>query len=237
MFPAFQDTILNTILNSELLPTKNYAYSDLGFILLKFAVEEITQKQLDEYCKETFYKKLGMNNTDFLGAERLNAKYIIPSNIDKLYRKTEIKGCVHDPAAALLGGVAGHAGLFSTADDLAKISEMYLNKGNYGGETYFSPETVDVFTRKNDTYSNNRRALGFDKPETDTTKLGPTCRLAPACSYGHTGFTGIYTWCDPANQLIYIFLSNRTYPDEFNTKLSEANIRTKIQEVIYNALQ
>ena len=237
MFPAFQDTILNTILNSELLPTKNYAYSDLGFILLKFAVEEITQKQLDEYCKETFYKKLGMNNTDFLGAERLNAKYIIPSNIDKLYRKTEIKGCVHDPAAALLGGVAGHAGLFSTADDLAKISEMYLNKGTYGGETYFSPETVDVFTRKNDTYSNNRRALGFDKPETDTTKLGPTCRLAPACSYGHTGFTGIYTWCDPANQLIYIFLSNRTYPDEFNTKLSEANIRTKIQEVIYNVLQ
>lgn len=237
IFPAFQDTVMNTILNSELLPAKNYAYSDLGFMLLKFAVEETTQKKFDEYCKDTFYKKLGMNNTDFRGAERLNTKYIIPSNIDNLYRKTELKGNVHDPAAALLGGVAGHAGLFSTADDLAKISEMYLNEGTYGGETYLSPETVKTFTQKNCIYSNNRRALGFDKPETDTTKLGPTCRLAPACSYGHTGFTGIYTWCDPENRLIYIFLSNRTYPDEFNTKLSEENIRTKIQEVIYKSLQ
>lgn len=237
IYPAFQDTIINTILNSDLLPTKNYAYSDLGFILLKFAVEEITQKGLDEYCKNTFYKKLGMNNTDFRGTERLNSKYIIPSNVDKLYRKTEIKGCVHDPAAALLGGVAGHAGLFSTADDLAKLSEMYLSKGVYGGEVYFSSATVDTFTQKNTVFPNNRRALGFDKPETDSTKLGPTCRLAPACSYGHTGFTGIFTWCDPENKLIYIFLSNRTYPDEFNTKLSEENIRTKIQEVIYQSLQ
>lgn len=236
MFPSYRDTVVNTILNSELLPAKNYAYSDLGFMLLKYAVEETTQKQLDEYCKDSFYKKLGMNNTDFRAAERLNAKYIVPSNIDKLYRKTELKGCVHDPAAALLGGIAGHAGLFSTADDLAKISEMLLNKGTYGGETFFSPETVDTFTRKNETFTNNRRALGFDKPETDTTKLGPTCRLVPACSYGHTGFTGIYSWSDPDNRLIYIFLSNRTYPDEFNTKLSEESIRTKIQEVIYRSI-
>lgn len=237
IFPTFRDTVMNSILNSDLMSKKVYAYSDLGFILLKFAVEEITQKKIDTYCKDVFYKKLGMNNTDFMGKERLNNKYIVPSNIDNLYRKTELKGSVHDPAAAILGGIAGHAGLFSNADDLAKILEMYLNKGTYGGETFLSPETVAAFTEKNNTFTENRRGLGFDKPETDNTKSGPTCRLAPTCSYGHTGFTGIITWCDPENKLIYIFLSNRTYPDEFNTKLSDENIRTKIQEVIYKAIQ
>lgn len=237
IFPAFRDTVINSILNSNLMPKKTYAYSDLGFMLLKFAVEEITQKSIDTYCKDVFYKKLGMNNTDFMASNRLNNKYIIPSNVDNLYRKTEIKGSVHDPAAAILGGIAGHAGLFSNADDLAKILEMYLNKGTYGGETFFTPETVTTFTEKNNTFTGNRRGLGFDKPEMNPSKSGPTSRLSPACSYGHTGFTGIITWCDPENKLIYIFLSNRTYPDEFNTKLSDENIRTKIQEVIYKAIQ
>lgn len=237
IYPAYRDTVINAILNSGLMPAKKYAYSDLGFILLKFAVEATTQENLDAYCKETFYKKLGMNNTDFIGNSHLNAKYIVPSSVDILYRKTEIKGSVHDPAAAILGGVAGHAGLFSTAEDLAKIMEMYLNKGNYGGETFLSPSTVTTFTSKNNTFPGNRRGLGFDKPETDATKTSPVSRLSPAISYGHTGFTGIITWCDPTNNLIYIFLSNRTYPDEFNNKLSEEHIRTKIQEVIYNAIK
>jgi len=236
MFPSYSDTILSAILNSPLNPQKNYVYSDIGFILLKFAVEQISGQTLSRFCKDNFYRKLGMYSTDFKAAERLPNSRIIPSCNDKLYRKTEIKGSVHDPVAALLGGIAGHAGLFSTAEDLAKMLQMYLNKGNYGGESYFTPQTLETFTRSNNTFPQNRRGLGFDKPEPDTTKISPVCRCTPLSSYGHTGFTGIMVWCDPDNDLIYIFLSNRTYPDEFNTKLSEQNVRTKIQEVIYKAM-
>ena len=236
MFPAYQDTILHTILNTPLAPQKNYVYSDLGFILLKYAVEEISGQNISRYCKDNFYNRLGMYNTDFKAAERLPNSRIVPSSNDKLYRKTEIKGSVHDPVAALLGGIAGHAGLFSTAEDLAKILQMYLNKGSYGGEYYLSPETIQTFTCQNNTFPQNRRGLGFDKPEPDTTKISPVCKLSPLSSYGHTGFTGIMAWCDPDNNLIYIFMSNRTYPNEFNSKLSEQNIRTCIQEVIYDQI-
>lgn len=237
MFPAYQDTILNSILNSPLSSAKTYVYSDLGFILLKLAAEQVTGETISRYCKDNFYRKLGMNSTDYKAAERLPKSRIVPSCNDKLYRKTEIKGTVHDPTAAMLGGIAGHAGLFSTAEDLAKILQMYLNNGTYGGETYLSPETLSTFTCRNDAFPLNRRGLGFDKPEPDSTKINPVCRYAPLASYGHTGFTGIMTWCDPDNDLIYIFMSNRTYPDEFNTKLSEENIRTKIQEIIYQAIK
>lgn len=236
IFPGYQDSIINSILQSPLTTPKTYAYSDLGFILLKFAVEEVTGKNLSLYCKNNFYHKLGMNNTDFRAAERLPKSRIVPSCYDKLYRKTLIDGSVHDPTAALLGGIAGHAGLFSTAEDLAKMLQMYLNNGNYGGEYYLSPATVNTFTCRNDAYPLNRRGLGFDKPEPDTLKISPVCRCTPLTSYGHTGFTGIMAWCDPENSLIYIFMSNRTYPDEFNTKLTEEGIRTQIQEIIYQSL-
>lgn len=236
IFPGYQDSIINSILQSPLTTPKTYAYSDLGFILLKFAVEEVTGKNLSLYCKDNFYHKLGMNNTDFRAAERLPKSRIVPSCYDKLYRKTLIDGSVHDPTAALLGGIAGHAGLFSTAEDLAKMLQMYLNNGNYGGEYYLSPSTVNTFTCRNDAFPLNRRGLGFDKPEPDTLKISPVCRCTPLTSYGHTGFTGIMAWCDPENSLIYIFMSNRTYPDEFNTKLTEEGIRTQIQEIIYQSL-
>ena len=237
MYPPYQDTILYTILNSPLSPQKTYAYSDLGFILLKFAIEQISGQNISRYCQDTFYRRLGMYSTDFKAAERLPASRIVPSCNDILYRKAEIKGSVHDPAAAMLGGIAGNAGLFSTAEDLAKMLQMYLYKGNYGGERYFAPGTIDTFSCSNHIFPENRRALGFDKPEPDTTKISPVCQFAPLSSYGHTGFTGIMAWCDPDNDLIYIFMSNRTYPDEFNSKLSDQNIRTKIQEVIYDNLK
>lgn len=235
MFPAYQDTILNAILNTPLNPQKTYVYSDLGFILLKLAAEQITGQTISLYCKDNFYHQLGMNNTDYRASERLPKSRIVPSSVDKLYRKTELNGSVHDPMAALLGGIAGNAGLFSTAEDLAKMLQMYLNKGNYGGEYYLSPATIDAFTCRNTIFPLNRRGLGFDKPEPDTTKISPVCRCSPLSSYGHTGFTGIMTWCDPDNGLIYIFMSNRTYPDEFNTKLTDESIRTQIQEVIYKS--
>lgn len=237
LYPSYQDTIINRILNSPLNSVKTYAYSDLGFIFLKFAVEHVSGKSFSLYCKDNFYKRLGMYNTDFRAFERLNRSRIIPSCIDKIYRKTETNGSVHDPVAALLGGIAGHAGLFSTAEDLAKIFQMYLNRGTYGDEYYLSPETMNTFTAHNDLFPQNRRGLGFDKPEPDTTKISPVCACAPLSSFGHTGFTGIMAWCDPDNDLIYIFMSNRTFPDEFNNKLSEENIRTKIQDIIYQAIK
>lgn len=236
LFPGYQDTILHSILNSPLDPQKNYAYSDIGFILLKYAAEEISGRSISEFAQNTFFRKLGMTDTDYLADERLPRSRIVPSCNDKLYRKTSIKGSVHDPIAALLGGIAGHAGLFSTAEDLAKMLQMYLNKGTYGGERYLSPETIETFTCRNHSYPENRRGLGFDKPEPDTTKISPACRCTPLCSYGHSGFTGILAWCDPEHDLIYIFMSNRTYPNEFNTKLSDENIRTNIQDVIYKSL-
>lgn len=237
LHPDYRDTIWQTILRSPLNAKKEYIYSDLGFILLKEAVEHVSGQPIDEYCRENFYRRLGMNHTDFKGAERLNKRLLVPSNVDQIYRRTELCGYVHDPTAALLGGIAGHAGLFSTAEDLAKMMQMYLNNGSYGGENYFLPETVALFTAKNNLFTLNRRGLGFDKPEPDMTKPGPTCGQAPLCSYGHSGFTGIIAWCDPENKLIYIFMSNRTYPNEFNNKLSDENFRTKIQEAIYNAIQ
>lgn len=236
LFPAYRDSIRNAILQSPLSPQKSYAYSDLGFILLQYTVEEMSGETISRFCKEHFFNPLGMGDTDYKASERLPKSRIIPSSHDKLYRKTELLGSVHDPTAALLGGIAGHAGLFSTAEDLAKILQMYLNKGEYGGERYLSAETVETFTHRNDCFRNNRRGLGFDKPEPDTHKPSPVCRQCPPSSYGHTGFTGIMAWCDPENELIYIFMSNRTYPDEYNNKLSKENIRTKIQECIYSAL-
>lgn len=237
IFNGYRDSVMNKIIHSDLNPKKEYTYSDLGFIFLQKIAEQQTDSSLDVLAKTWFYNKLGARYTDFLAEKRLPGDYVVPSCIDKLYRKKEIKGCVHDPMAALLGGVAGHAGLFSTAEDLAKIMTLYLNKGSYGDEQLLNPATVELFTRKTDCFPNNRRALGFDKPETDEKKIGPTCKEAPEASYGHTGFTGTMAWVDPENRLVYIFLSNRTYPDEFNTKLSEENIRTNIQSAIYRALK
>lgn len=236
IFDGYRDTLENRLIFSELLPKKDYLYSDLSFILLQRVVESLTEQPLDRYCNEMFYKRLGAYNTEFKAAERLNTSLLVPSCVDDLYRKKELRGYVHDPTAAVLGGVAGHAGLFSTAGDLAKILSVYINGGCYGGERFFADTTVARFTQRADTTGRNRRGLGFDKPEPDTTKVGPTCTIAPLCSFGHTGFTGTMVWCDPDNRLIYIFLSNRTYPNEFNAKLSEENIRTRIQEVIYRAL-
>lgn len=234
---GYRDSVIAKMIHSELSPKKEYTYSDLGFVFLQKVIESQTDSSLDVLAKTYFFDKLGAYHTDFLPEKRLPKDYIVPSCIDKLYRKKEIKGHVHDPMAALLGGIAGHAGLFSTAEDLAKIMALYLNKGSYGGDELLHPATLELFTQKTDWFPNNRRGLGFDKPETDEKKISPTCKEAPVSSYGHTGFTGTMAWVDPENQLLYIFLSNRTYPNEFNTKLTDENIRTNVQSAIYRALK
>ena len=238
MHNHFRDSILTLLLNTELTFQKNYTYSDLSFILLKEIVEKVSGSPLQIYLKKQLYLPLGARNTDFLAHRTLNMERVVPAAIDTIYRKSTLLGYVHDPIAALLGGVAGNAGLFSTAGDLAKIMAMYLNHGSYGGKHYIDSTTIALFTRAQLPPEVNRRGLGFDKPENRPDKEGgPTCAKAPPSSYGHTGFTGAIAWNDPDNQLIYIFLSNRTYPDEYNSLLIKENIRTNIQAVIYDALQ
>lgn len=236
MHKHFQDSIHTLILDTDLLPQKKYTYSDLGFVLLKDIVEEQTVTPFDVYCRDHFLKRLGAYNSGFKAHLNLDMDRVIPSSEDNIFRKSELKGYVHDPIAALMGGVSGNAGLFSTAEDLAKIMSVYLNRGQYGGEQIIDSATIDLFTCTQLPPEQNRRGLGFDKPETLPNKTGPTCEKAPCTSYGHTGFTGTIVWNDPENQLIYIFLSNRTYPNEFNDKLMKDNIRTKIQEIIYEAI-
>lgn len=233
----FKDTIMDIIYKSEIMEKPEYKYSDLGFILLKESMENITGKELERYISQNFYKRLGAERTVFEPRRKFNYKSIVPSTDDKIFRKNILRGYVHDPASALLGGYAGNAGLFSNALGIAKIMSVYLNKGSYGGEQYFKPSTIATFTSKAIDGNENRRGLGFDKPEPDKEKEGPTSKSASLKSFGHSGFTGTYAWCDPANNTIYIFLSNRTYPEENNPKLLKMNVRTNIQEVIYESIK
>lgn len=232
----FQDSIYPLLLGSERLPKKEYAYSDLGFILLKEVVEALSGAPMDALLKRELYHPLGAWNTDFLAHRTLDMDRVVPAADDPVYRRSLLHGYVHDPTAALLGGVAGHAGLFSTAIDLAKVMTLYLNDGRYGGTHFIDSATIARFTRTQMQTDKNRRGLGFDKPELRDGKSSPACCQASPCSYGHSGFTGTLVWNDPKYRLTYIFLSNRTFPNEFNNKLIRDNVRTRVQEVVYRSL-
>ena len=175
-----------------------------------------------------------MNNTTYNPLKKFDKNTIAPTEIDTYFRHQTIQGYVHDMEAAMEGGVGGHAGIFSNAMDLAKIMQMYLQKGTYGNVRYFSEKTFNDFNTCYFCPENNRRGLGFDKPQLGTS--GPTCGCVPMTSFGHTGFTGTMVWADPENEIVYIFLSNRTYPDATINKLSKENIREDIQKVIYESL-
>jgi beta-N-acetylhexosaminidase len=234
---GYHDTIINQILASELRKSNGYKYSDLGFIMMGEMVKEITGECLDSYVKSHLYNMLGATSLGFNPLKRFNVDRIVPTQDDKLFRKQWIQAYVHDPTAAMLGGVSGHAGMFGNASDLAKLAQMYLQEGTYGGEKYISSETMNRFTSRAYSNSENRRGIGFDKPIYNTKeKGGPTCKEASELSFGHTGFTGTMIWVDPKYDLLYIFLSNRICPDESNTKLLEMNVRTKIQAQIYKAI-
>jgi CubicO group peptidase (beta-lactamase class C family) len=219
------------------LPKKEYKYSDFTFIILKEYLEKETGKKLDVLSEENFYKKLGANNTTYNPLRKFDMSIIPPTEVDNYFRYQTIQGYVHDMAAAMLDGVGGHAGIFSNSMDLAKIMQMYLQKGNYGGVQFFTPATFDAFNTCYYCKEGNRRGLGFDKQQLPGT-TGPTCGCASKSSFGHTGFTGTMAWADPENELVYIFLSNRTYPDSNapNT-LSKENVRENIQKVIYDAIE
>ncbi|MCT4603331.1 MAG: serine hydrolase [Marinifilum sp.] len=234
----YRDTILQGILDSGFRKKNGYRYSDLGFILMGEVIRETSRESIDSYVNRHFYRMLGAGSLGFRPKKRFSPDRIVPTQDDKFFRKQWVKGYVHDPTSAMFGGVAGHAGLFGNASDLAKLAQMYLQKGEYGNETYISEETIEEFSSRAYPNGENRRGIGFDKPLLDQTDNGgPTSPLASLLSYGHTGFTGTMLWIDPEYDLIYIFLSNRICPDESNTKLMDMDVRTKIQECIYKAVR
>ncbi|MFT3796327.1 glycoside hydrolase family 3 N-terminal domain-containing protein [Flavobacterium sp.] len=231
----YHDTIMKKIVDSKLLPKKEYKYSDFTFIILRDYLEKATGKSLDQLSDQQFFKPLGMNNTTYNPLNKFNRYIIPPTEIDTYFRYQTIDGYVHDMAAAMDGGIAGHAGVFSNAMDVAKMMQLYLQKGNYGGKQYFSAQTFDEFNTCYYCAEGNRRGIGFDKPQLPGT-AGPTCGCVPMSSFGHTGFTGTIAWADPENELIYVFLSNRTYPQSAVNTLSKENIREDIQKLIYTAI-
>lgn len=231
------DSITNWIIESRIGKAGKYNYSDLGFILLQQAISNSLNEPYDDYLQNRFYKNLGMNNTLFNPLKEFEQERIVPTENDLIFRKQLIWGHVHDPAAAMMGGVAGHAGLFSTANDMAKLLQMYLNGGVYGGVRYFPTETIEYFTSCINCVNGIRRGLGFDKPEPDPNKPSPVSRRATSFSFGHSGFTGVLVWVDPAYNLVYVFISNRVFPDAENKVLTNMDIRTKVQDVIYQAIE
>ena len=231
----YHDTIMKLIADSNLLPQKKYRYSDFTFIILKEYLEKTTGKRLDELSAENFYKPLGANNTMYNPLQSVAKNRIAPTEIDTYFRHQTIQGYVHDMGAAMEGGVGGHAGIFSNSMDVAKIMQLYLQKGNYGNKQYFSEKTFNDFNTCYFCEDGNRRGVGFDKPQLGD--KGPTCGCASMTSFGHTGFTGTMAWADPEEELVYVFLSNRTFPADGTNKLSRENIREDIQEIIYNAIE
>jgi CubicO group peptidase (beta-lactamase class C family) len=230
----FQKEVLEEIANAKLNRKSGYLYSDLNFMLLKEAVENISGQGLDRFLENKLYAGLGANHTWFLPLRKIDKMHIAPTENDEFWRNQVLIGYPHDEAAAVMGGVSGNAGLFSNANDLAKILQMLLNNGEYGGERYLSPATVKTFTQTKSLRS--RRGLGFDKPDMDKPSASPASDLASASTYGHTGFTGTCFWVDPENNLIYVFLSNRVYPSRTHKEISSLKIRSRIQDVIYQAL-
>ncbi|MEL6560626.1 MAG: serine hydrolase [Bacteroidota bacterium] len=236
--PRQKEAVWQEVIDSDLRKLSkndtayNYRYSDLGFMFLHMLVERVSQQPLDNFLEQNIYQPLGLSNTLFNPLTRFPREEISPTEYDYYFRNAQIWGSVHDQNAQVLGGVAGHAGLFSNAHDLSKLMQMNLNGGKYGGYRFLHDQTLQYFTTKQKEH--NRRGLGWDKPDAYN---GNTSKAASEKTYGHTGFTGTAVWVDPEYDLIFVFLSNRVYPSAENKKLMENNIRIRIQDVIYEAIE
>jgi len=238
--PVLKDSVWNWMIQSELIKKEDplkpyeYVYSDIGFYLIQKLIEEVTEIPLNEFLLEYLYAPLGLKYISYLPKKSFLQKQIAPTEVDNTFRNGMIQGNVHDEIASIFGGIAGHAGLFSNAYSLAVVMQMNLQNGYYGGIQYINPKTLSDFTKRQYTY--NRRGLGWDKPQVIGYEYNPASYHATINSYGHSGFTGTYVWVDPGYDLVYIFLSNRTYPDSRNKKLIDSEVRKRIQTVIYSSL-
>ena len=233
---AADDSVWAWTMRSTLLPKIKgkypTEYSDLSFLVMKRLSEKLLHEPLEAFLQASFYRPLGLGSMTYNPLLRFPKSCIAPTENDTYYRREQLQGSVHDQMAALVGGVGGHAGLFATANDLAVLMQMNLQNGRYGGVTYFQNPVVSEFAR---TAPGTRRGLGWDHGDPSRPE-GPTSNLSPASTFGHTGFTGTCVWMDPDNSILYIFLSNRVYPDAGNNRLRQYNIRTRIHDVIYKAL-
>jgi beta-glucosidase-like glycosyl hydrolase/CubicO group peptidase (beta-lactamase class C family) len=236
--PEFRDTVFQRILRLPLQKRGSYRYSCLNFVLLRRLVEQVTRQPLDEFLATRLFGPLGSMSLCYKPMESLPDEVrdlVIPTEDDQAVRRQVLRGYVHDEIAAFNGGVEGNAGLFASAQDLAKVLQMLLNGGTYAGRRYIKAETCRLFTSTKS--SNSRRGLGFDKPSVSNPVQGPTAPECPASVYGHTGYTGTCFWVDPDNKMIYIFLCNRVNPHRWNKQLSAGNYRTRIQSLLYQAMQ
>lgn len=235
MNAAYVDSVWMRILRSPLKFKGRYVYSDLGYYFLQKVVECLSGMPLDQYMYRSFYQPLGLQTMCFAPLRFFQADRIAPSNYDAAFRKQKLQGTVHDPGAALMGGIAGHAGLFAQANDVGIVMTMLLRHGRYGGLRYLDSATVAYFTRQ---YSErSRRGLGFDRPELQADRPSPTASKASGRTFGHTGFTGTAAWADPEQDVVFVFLSNRTFPDDQNKRINALNVRVRLQEMLYEALE
>ena len=232
--PALKDSLINWIIKSPVSKSNppKYKYSDIGFMILHLVVEAASGQSMESFLRDQFYQDLGLTKLIFNPLEKGVERFeIAPTEYDHYFRNEQVWGQVHDRNAAIFGGVAGHAGLFANAHDLLVLMQMLAQEGQYDGKEYLSPSTVRYFNSQY--FEGNRRALGWDK-QSDFTKN--VSKKASPESYGHTGFTGTVVWVDPQFDLVFVFLSNRVYPDANNYKLIQKDIRTRVQDVVYEAI-
>ncbi|WP_118975860.1 serine hydrolase domain-containing protein [Taibaiella koreensis] len=231
---SYRDTIWNEILNSNLDNRGRYVYSDLDFYFLEKVAEAVSGQPIDQYVYEQFYRPLGLKYTMYNPWKKGLKRQCAPTENDQYFRFQLVQGYVHDPGTAMLGGIAGHAGIFSNTRELAVILQMLINGGEYKGRRYLKKETLQTFTGFRSSIS--RRAYGFDKPEKARGDGGPASDLCSKTTFGHQGFTGTCAWADPENGITFIFLSNRVYPSADNGLINSLKVRFKAQSYIYEAL-
>ncbi len=230
----YKDSIYARIVEADQREKPGYKYSDLSYYLFKEYLEKQYHQNLNDLTQQHFYKSLGANRTSYLPLNKFKKNNIVPTEKDTYYRDQLLHGNVHDMGAAMLGGIGGHAGLFTNANDIAKIMQMYLQKGYFGGKRYFTSKTINTFNHRYYAKDSVRRGVGFDKPQIKEIEKA-TCACVSDESFGHSGFTGTYAWADPKSGIVYVFLSNRVYPTMKNKKLIHNDIRTKIQQIIQDA--
>ena len=237
---SFRDSVYAAIRKSALLKRKQYVYSDLGFIIFPGIIEKIAHKGYESYLKDNFYHPLGAYSLTYRPYLYQPIEKIDPTEYDRSFRKEQLQGFVHDESAAVLGGISGNAGLFGTINDAAKVMQMYLNYGLYGGDRYLSEATMKEWTRRHFEKLDNRRGYGFDKPYPgNSSRKIEDAYPAPMCSdasFGHSGFTGTFAWADPKTGILFLFFSNRVYPTRTNNLISRLNLRESIQQTAYQIL-
>ncbi len=231
---TYKDFIIREIGSSPLKPEQGYVYSDMHYYLYPEIIPGLTGMQWEDYLKKT-YKSLGANSLTYNPRRFYALDRIVPTEYDALFRKILVHGRVHDEGASMLNGISGHAGLFGNSNDLTKLMQMYLQKGSYGGVQFIKPEVVEECTRYQFNPLENRRAIAFDKLHPDK-KIANGPQMASASSYGHSGYTGTFTWVDPESNSVYVFLCNRVYPTRDNGKVSELNIRTQVGNMLYKTI-